>query len=326
MDKANLDKVNVGIIGVGYMGSNHLRVYSELKNCEVVGVVDPDPKALENAKRKFKINAYTNVHDFLKNERVDAVSIVVPTPLHFEIAKFFIERGVHVLVEKPITEKLEDAERLIGLAREHNVKLMVGHIERFNPMVKKVKDIIRGVGLNNIYYCSTYRLNPESRAADSAVIDLSAHDIDVLRYLLESNVVKIQADALYRDGIEKHVVATLEFACKIKAVINSSLLYPLKRRELVVLGKDILIEGNYMTQDVNIYQKGAVHESKNSLGVIEYRHIKPMVKKTEPLKLELKHFIDCVINDKEPIVNGEDGKKTLQVAMEIIKKCKEGSE
>jgi UDP-N-acetylglucosamine 3-dehydrogenase len=315
-----MDKVKVGIIGFGFMGANHLRVYTELKECEVVGVVDNSSEVLNRVKNSFNVKTYNNVEELLK-DGVDAVTVSVPTRFHHEVASKIIDAGVDVLIEKPITDDVSKAEELVKFAKKKNVKLMVGHIERFNPMVQRVKEILNSISMDEIYFCASYRLNPGLRTSDSAIIDLSTHDIDVFRYLLKSEVKDIDANAVFEDGVEKHVVATLYFSNGITTTINSSLLYPMKKRELVILGKKLLIEGNYMSQDISIYRRKTIEDSPH-LGKIEYEIIKPLIKNAEPLKLELKHFLDCIINNKEPLVTGEEGKKTLEVATRIKDICR----
>jgi len=315
-----MNKVKIGIIGFGYMGTNHLRVYTELKDCEVVGIVDNSPEVLKKAKDLFNVNVYNSVEELLAND-VDAVTVAVPTKFHYDIASKVINENIDLLIEKPITDDVNEAEKLVRLAKKKDVKLMVGHIERFNPMVQRVKTILDSTSLDDIYFCASYRLNPGIRTTDSAVIDLSTHDIDVFRYLLKSEVKEVDANAVFENDVEKHVVASLHFSNGIIATINSSLLYPMKKRELVILGKNSLIEGNYMSQDISIYTRKSTEDSLH-FGKIEYEIAKPLIKNAEPLKIELRHFLDCIINDKEPIVTGEDGKKTLEVANMIMTICR----
>ena len=304
------------------MGSNHVRVYSELKSCEVVGVVDSSEEALKKVKEKFGFETFRDMESLFKKHKVDAATVAVPTSMHFAVAKELIGRGINVLIEKPLADKVEDAEVLVKIAKEKNVKIAVGHIERFNPMVQRVKSILDTIPKKDIFYISTHRLNPEGRTKDSAITDLSTHDIDVMRYLIGEDVVKIEADAVIHDGIPKRVVATLDFGNGIKGMINSSLLHPLKKRELSIEGKDIVIEGNYQTQEINVYRKKNLSEKSNGLGSIEYEILRPTVIRAEPLKLELQDFLDAILKNREPLVNGEEGLKNLRVALEIERVAK----
>ena len=195
----------IGVIGAGVMGMNHIRVLREL-GCDVV-VSDISQESLKRAEAM----GVTGFRDYTDIKDVDAVTIASPTKLHFDIATHFLERGIPTLVEKPITENVSDAKALVSLSKRNDTILMVGHIERFNPMVKKVKEIIDSGYLGTILHLSTYRLNPSGRANDSAVLDLSTHDIDVLRYLIGAEISSIYAEAVYRDGIEKHVSAIINF-------------------------------------------------------------------------------------------------------------------
>ncbi|MFH0889578.1 MAG: Gfo/Idh/MocA family oxidoreductase [Candidatus Aenigmatarchaeota archaeon] len=320
-----MDKVKIAVVGVGFMGFSHLRTYSEMKNCNVVGVVDKLPESRERAERTFRVNAYENFDDLAKVNEVDAVSIAVPTQFHASAAIPILEKGIDVLLEKPIAANLNDAENIIRAAKKGGAKLMVGHIERFNPMVNKAKEIIAN---QQIYFCGAYRMNPPGRSSDSVIIDLSTHDIDVLRYLLSSDVKKFGAESVSDNGVEKHVVINMTFENNVKAMVVSSLLYPIKKRELVILTKEMLLEGNYITQEINVYRKHNAKEpesySQSLIGTIEYELLRPFIQKNEPLRLELEHFIDCVTSGKKPLISGEDGRRTLEIALGVEQLCKKG--
>lgn len=316
--------LKVAVAGIGFMGFSHLRVYSEIRNCNVVGVIDPSKESREKAEKTFRVKTYADAESFLKENEVDAVSVAVPTQFHYDTAKIFLEHGINTLVEKPMTTDLKQADDLIKTAAKNDAILMAGHIERFNPMVRKVKSIFSEK--DNISFCSAFRMNPPGRGSDSAILDLSTHDIDVLRYITGSEIKEIDANSINRNGVEAHVVSNVMFANGVKGLIVSSLLYPIKKRELSVLSADILVEGNYITQDVNIYRKRMVQEPKTYVeslfGTIEYEIIKPQIQRAEPLRIELEHFLDCVKNRKKPIVDGEEGKKAIEAAMEIMRICK----
>ena len=318
--------IKVAVVGIGYMGFSHLRTYSEMKNCNVVGVVDKFPENLEKARKMFRVDAYEDVRELLKNTDVDAVSVAVPTDLHDSVAVPLLERGINVLLEKPIAPTLEGAEKIIKAAKQGGSTLMIGHVERFNPMVRKAKEIIDND--KSVRFCGAYRMNPPGRSSDSAIIDLSTHDIDVLRYILGSDVKKIGADAIFSNGTEKHVVINLTFDSGVKSTVVSSLMYPIKRRELVVLSENMLLEGNYMTQDINIYRKYGVKEPKDYfqslMGTIEYELLMPFVQKGEPLKLEIEHFVECVRTGSKPLVTGEEGRRALEIALEVSRLCRNG--
>lgn len=312
-------KPRIGIIGAGVMGMNHVRVLREL-GCDVVA----SDISQDSLKRAQAMGAEV-FQDYKEVKDVDAVTIASPTTLHFQIASHFLENQIPTLVEKPITENVRDAEKLVALTKSSGTMLMVGHIERFNPMVKKVKEIIDSGYLGEIYHCSAYRLNPSGRANDSAVLDLSTHDIDVLRYITGREIDSIYAEAVYKDGIEKHVSAILNFG-GLKAVVKSSLLYPIKKRGLVILGSEGLIEGNYITQDINLFRSVGVHDTLKDfekLGTVESQIFKPLVRKQEPLKLEMEHFLECIKHGNEPLTNGEEGMKTLAAALKVQEKCKQ---
>jgi UDP-N-acetylglucosamine 3-dehydrogenase len=318
-----METLNVGVIGVGYMGFNHLRIYADLKECNLVGAVDVSQKPLKKVEEMFKVRTYQDVDKFIKENRVDAVSITVPTTLHFQIAKKFVEKGIHVLVEKPFTGKLEEAQKLVELSKKHKVKLAVGYVERFNPVVQRIKTIMTENLLKNTFYASTYRLNPSGRAEESAVTDLCTHDIDLLRYILNSEVESVHADAFFQNNIEKHVVAVLKFKNGIKSLIHTSLLYPLKVRGINISLLGMMIEGDFGAQDITVYRKKELSQ-EDILGEIDYETIKPRIQKSEPLRTELKDFLNSIKEDSQPLVDGNEGIRTLQVAIEIMRKTRRG--
>ncbi len=317
-----MNKLNVGVIGVGYMGINHLRVYSELNNCNIVGVVDASKKALENAAIKFNVKTYDDLEKFLNENKLDAASVAVPTSKHYEVAKMLIERGVHVLVEKPFTDSIECAQSLVNLAKKNTVKIMVGYIERFNPVIQKIKSILTEDIKKEMFHCSIRRLNTPSRSDDSAVLDLSTHDIDLLHYLF-GDLKAITASAVSHNNIEKHVVTVLKLNNGCNALLESSLLYPIKIREINIATPNTLIHGNLFGRELSIHLKRNIN-TENNFGDIDYSTLKPTLENTEPLKLELSHFLECVRESKTPSIGGEEALKTLKVAFEIMKMTREG--
>ena len=291
--------MKVGVVGLGAMGEHHVRVYSGL-DCEIMGITDTD-KGKKRLAKKYKTSFYSDYTELIGH--VDVVSVAVPTLLHKEVALDFIKAGVHCLVEKPIAASLEEAEELIREAKKNNVKLMVGHIERFNPAVLKLKEIVDDNILGKLMIISTRRVGPfVSRIRDVGIIvDLATHDIDVACFLTG----KEPADVYAKLGGFKHkkgdyAIIVLDFGT-VTASIEVNWFTPQKVRNLVVTGSEGVAYLDYIKQDVTIHNAGCEMNQK--------------INKEEPLKIELKHFMDCIENDKEPLVNGYNGLKVLEIAL-----------
>ena len=282
------------------MGQHHARVYSQL-GCELVGVVDLDAGKAKEIGNRYSTRYYTDYTQLI--HQVDAVSIAVPTILHQHVSIDFIKHGVHCLVEKPIAFNLAGAEKIIRAAEEKNVKLMVGHIERFNPAVLKLKEIINQGILGKLMIISTRRVGPfASRIRDvGIIIDSATHDIDIARYLLGKEAVSLFSKA-GRFGHQKddHAIIILDFG-DTTVCIEVNWFTPYKTRTLVATGSKGIAYLDYIEQELKIYNSQDVREVE--------------IEKVEPLKLELEHFLQCVQNDTEPLVSGYDGLKTLDIAL-----------
>jgi UDP-N-acetylglucosamine 3-dehydrogenase len=299
--------MKVGVVGVGSMGQNHARIYSGMKGVDLVGVVDSDAARGKWVAETYKTKALSDYRDLLR-EGIDAVSVVVPTSLHFEVASFFLKNGVDCLVEKPITPSLEEGKALVDLAKEHGKKLMVGHIERFNPAVQKAKQIIQEGLLGKVLIISTRRVGPYSpRITDvGIIIDLATHDIDVARYLTGKEPNDIwSAYGSIKHTKEDHALLLLDFG-GCAACVEVNWFTPHKVRTAVITGTGGIAYMDYIEQALTVYNS-------------EWK-MEPKIEKEEPLKNELKHFVECVTTGKEPLVNGEEGLKTLGVALKSLQK------
>lgn len=299
--------IKVGVIGVGRMGRHHARIYSELPGCELVGVVD---KNFEQAKKIGKLYNTPPYKDPAELDKVDAVSIAVPTSLHKKIAMDFIKKGVHCLVEKPIASTVEEAKEMITEAGKNGVKLMVGHVERFNPAVTKLKEIVEKGGLGKLILISTRRVGPfVSRIRDvGIIIDSATHDIDIARYLVGKEPVNIFAKSgQVKSEKEDHAIVVLDFG-DVAASIEVNWFTPHKVRSLVATGTEGIAYLDYIKQELEVYTSE--------------RRMVPRVNKEEPLKLELEHFLDCIKNNKKPLVDGQEGLKTLEVALKACNRAR----
>jgi len=292
--------VKVGVVGVGAMGQHHARLYFGLA-CKLVAIADKNLERAKEIGEKYRTRYYQD-HRALLGE-VEAVSIAVPTSLHKEVTLDFIENGVHCLVEKPIASTLEEAKEMIRAAERRDVKLMVGHVERFNPAVIKLKELVEGGALGELIIISTRRVGPfVPRVRDvGIIIDAATHDIDIARYLVGREPVGVFAKAgRIRHEKEDHAIIVLDFDGTV-ASIEVNWFTPHKVRSLVATGTEGIAYLDYIEQTVEIYDS-------------EWKKI-PEIKREEPLKLELEHFLDCIETNRKPLIDGNEGLKVLEIAM-----------
>ena len=304
--------IKVGVIGAGTMGQHHVRIYSEMDGVELVGISDVDEIRVRDLAFQYKTKGFTDYKELLA-EGLDAVSIVVPTMLHKQVTLDALAANANVLVEKPIVDTIKNADVMIKAARDANRILMVGHIERFNPAVKKMKEIIDDGLLGKIVSISTRRVGPYNpRIRDVGIIlDLGVHDIDVISYLYDSKVTEVYSIA-GKDihSQEDHASAILKFEGNLSGIVETNWLTPHKTREMTVVGIGGVAYLDYNEQTVSIHDKEWVREAK--------------VEKAEPLKKELEHFIGTVRSGGNPLITGEDGKHALEVALAAIESYKGG--
>lgn len=304
--------VRVGVVGTGSMGQHHVRIYAGMHDVNLVGIADVDKERIDKLAENYGTQAYTNYEDLL-DQNLDAVSIAVPTTLHKKVALDTIERDINILVEKPIADTVKNANEIIEAARQNGVKLMVGHVERFNPAIIKLKELINNGQLGDIISISAKRVGPYNpRIRDVGIIlDLGTHDIDIMSYLYGEKVKEVYASAgSVIHSHEDHAIITLNFNNGNSGVIETNWLTPHKVRNLTVIGSKGIAEVDYIKVTLRIFDREWVREAK--------------IDKEEPLKLELLHFIDCVQHDKEPLVSGQEGKHALEVALAAEESYKTG--
>lgn len=301
-----METIRVGVVGVGHLGSIHAKMYSNLDSVKLVGVCDCNiERALEVGKR-FKVASFSDYEELF--DKVDAASIAVPTSLHYNVAKDFLQHGIHVLIEKPITKTLSEADELIEIAGEKKLILQVGHIERFNSAVLALEPYI-----NKPKFIECQRLGPfHSRVKDvGVVLDLMIHDIDIVLGLIQQDVVNIEAVGLSTiSNYEDVANVRLTFQDGTIADITASRVTKDVVRKMRIFQEESYLSLDYVTQDVMLFEKTGEK--------IVQKKIK--IKKKNPLKKELKSFIDRVHTGKRPIVSGVEGRRALAVALEIIKK------
>jgi UDP-N-acetylglucosamine 3-dehydrogenase len=293
--------IKVGVVGLGAMGQHHARLYSQL-NCELVGVADVNFERAREIGEKYHTRYYSDYREMLS--QVDAVSIAVPTTLHYTVAVDCLKEGVHCLVEKPIAFRLEEATEMIETAANHRVNLAIGHIERFNPAVVKLKQIVDSGVLGSLLIISTRRVGPfASRIRDvGVVIDSATHDIGVVRYLIGKEPVSMFSRVgSLKHCKEDHAIIVLDFG-ETTACIEVNWFTPHKVRSLVATGSEGIAYLDYIEQTLIVHNS---HE-------IEI----PDIQKAEPLKLEIENFLDSVINGKHPAVDGYEGRSILKISLE----------
>jgi predicted dehydrogenase len=300
--------MDIGVIGVGAMGRNHVRVYSELKGVDTVYVYDPIP---ENAARASEFASICgSVEEML--EKVEAVSICVPTRYHFEAARKVIQAGINCLIEKPITLTVEEGVRLLKIIEDSKLVVGVGHIERFNPIVSEMAKIAKKPA-----YVSIKRHNPtSSRITDASVVeDLMIHDIDVAFNVLFKGEENFH---IHSAGSANFCEALAVFPQSVLA-ISASRLSSKKFRTFYVESEDFTAEGDFMTQEVYIYRKPGKYGVENERYLQESIIEKVLLNKVEPLKVELKTFFDCVRVKKSFPVTPQEALRNLQICEQIKK-------
>ena len=301
--------LRVGVIGAGVMGSNHARVLAGLPDVRLVGVVDPLPAHRMRATELANCRTFDSLDELL-GEGVEAVTIAAPTHLHHEIALACIARKVHVLVEKPIASSVEEGRDIVGAAQRAGVTLMVGHVERFNPAVAAVKQALAGEDILSIAITRVGPFPPRMSNV-GVVIDLAVHDIDLIRWFTESDIVEVQPQ-LSSAVAEREDIALLQFrtASGVLAHINTNWLTPFKARNVTVATRGKYIMGDLLTRQVTEcfgFQPD---------GSYSMRHLS--VGHAEPLRSELLAFINAIRAGGKPAVTGEEAVASLEIAIRCL--------
>jgi predicted dehydrogenase len=314
-----LKQVRIGVIGLGRMGQHHCRIYSNQKDAQLVGVFDIDQKLTNETSAKFDLHAYRRLDDLL--DQVDAVTISTPTPTHFDISMRCIERNIHVLVEKPVTDKAEYAEIIGQSLKNKNLIFQVGHIERFNPTYIELKKVLSQLDTIAINFrrLSPYRV---SNTDVDVVLDLMVHDLDLSNDITGKEPDKIAAFGLMPFSTTlDHVVAQLYYAGNPLINLTASRVTEQKIRSVEVTTTDTYIEADFMNKSICMYS-GSRGEflGKNRNGV-SYRQESTieriLVPNIEPLAAEIQSFLDCIIHNHIPRVSISDGLSALRLANKI---------
>lgn len=315
-----MNQVKAGVIGVGHMGRYHVAAYTEMVDVELVGIADIDTAKVQEIAGRYNTVGYTDYRELFG--KVDVVSVAVPTLLHFPVAKEFLEAGVHVLVEKPITQDLEQARELFRLAEKRDVILHIGHVERFNGAVQELRKIVRDPIL-----IESRRLGPfvPRIQDDGVVLDLMIHDLDIILDLVDSPVVELNAaGASIFTPLEDVATVQLLFESGCMATISASRATQEKIRTLAITQPDAYIFLDYTDQDIRIHRQAA-SQHELTRGELKYRQEslieRLFVHKDNPLKLELKHHIECAANGSRP-ASPEKELWSLELALRIIENLK----
>ena len=319
-----MNKVGIGIAGLGYWGPNLLRNFSQLDGCKVKICCDLSEKSRRHAGEQYPdIETTDDYGSLLQDPEVQAIVIATPATTHYDLAKRAILNGKHVFVEKPLTLDIAQAAELVELAQQNGIKLMVGHLMEYHPAIGMLKDMIRDGQLGDVYYLYSQRVNlGKIRKDENALWSLAPHDISILIYLLgaEPENVSARGQAYLQDGIEDVVFLNLLFPGKVMAQIQLSWLDPHKIRRTTIVGSEKMAVFDDMepTEMIRIYDKGVAngpgYDSFGESLSLRFGDVKiPYIKMVEPLRVECQHFIDCIRNDMQPRSDGHDGLRVVRV-------------
>ncbi len=311
----------VGVVGVGRMGEYHVGVLSEMREADLVGVVDSSEERAKTISERYNVPYFGDYKDLF--DKVDVAVVAVPTSLHYFIGKEFLQAGIHVLLEKPCTDDLAQARELFDIADEKNITLHIGHVERFNGAVQELFKIVK-----DPIYIECRRMSPfASRMKDDGVVlDVMIHDIDIILNLIKSEVsnINVVGSSVF-SGRDDLVNAQIEFENGCVANILASRASQNKVRTLEVTQKDSSVLLDYTEQEIFVHRQSS-SEHQMSKGALRYKQEslveRIFVHKDNPLKLELKHFIDCVTNGSPRKVAVETEVNSLKIALQILDQFK----
>lgn len=307
-----MSKIRCAVIGVGYLGRFHAQKYQLLEQAELVAVCDVSPQACESVAQELNVPAFLHYQDLFG--KVDAVSIAATTNRHYDIARECIAQGIHVLIEKPVTETVEQAEELIALAKKHNIKLQVGHLERFNSARLALSD-----HLDNPQFIESQRLAPfNPRGTDvNVILDLMIHDIDIIQTIVNRPIVTI--DAQGAPVLSKSIDianARITFDNHCVANVTASRISFKTERKTRIFQRNSYISIDFQNKQFAVFQKG---EKEMFPGIPEITRHQSTFEKGDALLEQIKSFLECIQNDATPLVTGEEGRSALATAEQITK-------
>ena len=314
----NQDKLRVGVIGVGHLGEYHVQKYKAMPKVNLVGVVDTNPRRADEIARRYDVKAYDSHEKIL--EVVDAVSLAVPTEMHFEVAKDILSKGIHLLIEKPITYELDPADTMIHMAREKGLVFQVGLVERFNPAVVMMESL-----LNRPVFIESHRMNEfTTRGIDvDVVLDLMIHDLDIILHNVPSEVKEVHAVGMsVITGKTDVANARLVFENGIMANLTASRVSSKTLRKIRVFQPDAYLSVNCLKRKISVIRLDVEVKDLNNFPQLTAETTD--FPGRDPLADEISSFVNAVINRSEPVVSGEDGRRALKVALGIIGQIERG--
>jgi len=314
-----MKKLKTGVIGLGRMGQHHCRVYANQKEAQLVGIHDIDPQVASELSLRYDVPAYLRLDDLL--EQIDAASIATPTPTHFDLAMRCLEKNVHILIEKPVTEKIEDAKQLARYMNGKGMIVQVGHIERFNPTYLELKKVLENLTVIAISFnrLSPYRV---SNKDVDVVLDLMVHDLDLSIDMTGREPTAINAYGLmpFSESLD-HVVAQLFYSNGPIITLTASRVTEQKIRSVTVTSEDAFVEADFLNKSISIHRCSTGEYSALNRNGVRYRQEsiieRILVPNVEPLSMEIKHFLECVSQKSLPCVSVFDGIKALRLAQII---------
>lgn len=299
-----MKKIGVAVIGTGFWGKNHARIYKELPSTELIAICDVNPERAKAVSEQFCTKAYTDSVQMLKNEEIQAVSVATWSTYLADEALKALNADKHVLVEKPMATNSMQAQQLNELAQQKGLHLTVGFLTRFIPGIQSIRGALEKKSVGDLVCATSKRVNPwPERIGDVGVVkDSAIHDIDVMRFISQQDPVTVYAKMGSRriKKFEDYAQIMLTYENGESAFIESNWLTPYKTRLLTVTGSEGIMKLDYITQELWIEQQAQT--------------VQPRQPFTEPLKLELEHFVQCITEKKKPLVSGIDGVKALQIA------------
>lgn len=319
--------IKVAVIGAGMMGKNHMKTYKSLNGVELVGVYDIFPEAAKAAAETFGIRAFSSMEEVAEN--VEAVSVVTTSVTHADVGEFFLNKGIHCMMEKPLACTEEECQRLISAASKNNVVLLVGHIERFNPAVEQMGKLLSDT--SKIRSLTAQRMSAASgRITDVDVsMDLMIHDVEVIQSLVKSPVVNIQAASVKTKESpmgKDYITALLEFENGATANITASRITQARVRTLTVTTDTNYIDMDFINQSINVHSQGRM-PYVNPENIPEWMNygLKGSVEQlfiptNQPLSAELNHFLSCVRGEATPRISGQNALDALRVIWKIQEK------
>lgn len=319
--------IKVAVIGAGMMGKNHMKTYKSLNGVELIGVYDIFPEAAKAAAETFGIRAFSSMEEVAEN--VEAVSVVTTSVTHADVGEFFLNKGIHCMMEKPLACTEEECQRLISAAAKNNVVLLVGHIERFNPAVEQMGKLLSDT--SKIRSLTAQRMSAASgRITDVDVsMDLMIHDVEVIQSLVKSPVVNIQAASVKTKESpmgKDYITALLEFENGATANITASRITQARVRTLTVTTDTNYIDMDFINQSINVHSQGRM-PYVNQENIPEWMNygLKGSVEQlfiptNQPLSAELNHFLSCVRGEATPRISGQNALDALRVIWKIQEK------